>query len=79
MVQRGDGAGLALEAIAELLRGDFDGHVASQPRIVRLVHLAHAARADKREDFVRPEFVAWLELHLGAELSLADQGALSRS
>jgi hypothetical protein len=31
MVQRGDRAGLALEPIAKLLRGNFDGHIALEP------------------------------------------------
>jgi len=26
------------------------------------VHLAHAARTDGREDFIRPQFIAWLSL-----------------
>ena len=58
MVQRGNRPRLALEAIAELLRGNFDGHIAPQPRIVRPIHFAHATSADGREDFVRADFCA---------------------
>jgi len=49
MVEGGHHAGLALEAIAGLLREDFDGHIAPQPRIVRPVHLAYSAPADGGE------------------------------
>jgi hypothetical protein len=31
MVQRGNRAGFALEAITKLLRGNFDGHIAVRP------------------------------------------------
>ena len=58
MIQRGDGLGFALKALAKLLRGDFDGHVAIQSRIVRAIHFAHPAGAERREDFVWPEFRA---------------------
>ena len=50
MIQRGDGVGLALEAFAEALVGNLDRDVAVQPGVARLVDLAHAARADGRED-----------------------------
>ena len=32
MIQRGDGAGFALEAIGKLVRAELDRHVAIQPR-----------------------------------------------
>jgi hypothetical protein len=62
MRQLGDGAGFALEALAEfgILREmfgeDFDGDVAIQPRIASAIHLTHAPRAQRRLDFIRPEF-----------------------
>ena len=59
MIQRRDGARLALEAFAEFGLGDLDRDDAIQARVVGFVHLTHAARADGREDFVRAEFVAW--------------------
>jgi len=61
VVQRGDGAGLAVEPIAELGGGgrrgedDLDGHGAVQPRIAGLVDLAHAACAQLGKDFVGAE------------------------
>ena len=39
----------------EIAREHFDGHVALQARVLRAVHLAHAARADGHENFVRTE------------------------
>ena len=60
MIQRRHGARFPLEPFAELGIGNLDGDVAAQTRIMRLVHLAHPARAH----FVRAEFVAWLERHL---------------
>ena len=37
----------------ERVRQDFDRDVALQPRIARAIHLAHAARAERRNDLVR--------------------------
>ena len=59
MIQRRDGSRFALEAFTELRGGNFDRHVAIQARVVGAIHLAHAARADGRKDFVGAEFVAW--------------------
>jgi hypothetical protein len=59
-----DGACFALEAIAEFRRaGDerrqrLDGDDAVEPRVTRLVDLAHSARADGAEDLVRAEACA---------------------
>ena len=52
MVQRGDGARLALEAVAEPLGGDLHRHFAVQAGIGGAIDLAHAARADLFEDLV---------------------------
>jgi hypothetical protein len=58
MIQRGDGAGFALEALAALrvggkIRGkDFDGDVAAEARIARAIDFAHTAGAEGRDDFV---------------------------
>jgi hypothetical protein len=57
-------AGLALEAgsqiftLGDVFRQDLDGDGAVEPCVAGLVHLTHAAGANGREDFVRPEFVA---------------------
>ena len=58
MIERCHGARLALEAFIEAFGGDFDGHVASQPRIMRAIDFSHAAGADGTEDLVRAEFRA---------------------
>src|SRR5580658_5553445 len=64
MIQRGDGFGFTLEALAELRGGDFDRDVAIQPRVSGAIHLSHAASAEGRKDFVGTESVARRERHL---------------
>jgi hypothetical protein len=64
VIERGDRAGLAREALGELRIGYFDGDVAIQPGIMGAIHFAHTAFAHWAEDFVRPEFVAYGERHL---------------
>ena len=63
VVQRRDRIGFALEALAELRGGNFDGDIAVQPRIARAPDFAHATLAERREDFVRPEFIAGRQGH----------------
>ena len=63
MIQRGDGAGFALEALSETLHRNFDGNVAVQAGIASPVHLAHPALADGPEDFVGAEAGASSESH----------------
>jgi hypothetical protein len=64
MVQRGNGAGFALETLLGLrVRGkmcgqDFDGDGAVEPGIARPIHFAHAAGAQRRLNFIRAEFGA---------------------
>src|SRR5260370_36625699 len=76
MIQRSNRAGFLLEACRMLPLQSLDGDDAVQPRITRLPHLAHAALADGRDDFIRAEFVAWLERHLGvrAKFSRSESG-----
>ena len=56
-----DGTRLTLEALAELRIGgervgqDLDRDGAVEPRVAGLVHLAHAAGAERRDDLVRAE------------------------
>ena len=56
IVQRRDDAGFLLEALARFRIGrqragqDLDGHRAIQPGVTGAVDLAHAARADRRDD-----------------------------
>ncbi len=71
MVERGEQSRLALEARQPLgllreRRGQhLDRHLASQPRVARAVHLAHAAGAERRDDLVGPEPGASGEWHRG--------------
>ena len=58
--QRGDGARLALESRQRIVRvriaeEHFDGDVAMKTAVARAPHLAHPARADPRDDFIRAE------------------------
>ena len=61
MVQAGDRLRFTLEArspdrvVGDAWREDLDGDVAVQPGVARAVDLAHAARADERDDFIRAE------------------------
>ena len=55
MIQRRDGARLALEPLGELLARNLDRDRPAQPRVVRLVDLAHAAGANQRGYFVGTE------------------------
>jgi hypothetical protein len=61
VVQRGGRAGLFLEALEPFLvrsergRKDLDRDVAPEPGVPRAIDLSHAARAERREDLVRPE------------------------
>jgi hypothetical protein len=62
MIQRRDRARFPLEALGELGGGNFDRNGALQPRIARLVHLAHAAFADGRKDLMGPRRVPTSEM-----------------
>ncbi len=61
MIERGKEARLSFETChalpvgSELLGEDFDGDSASQAYVARAIHLAHAADADPRFDFVVAE------------------------
>jgi len=63
VIQWPDRADFALKPISELLCGNLDGNVASDLQVVRLSHLAHPAFAEQRDDFVRAEFCARLQVH----------------
>ena len=60
MIQAGDGFCFAVEALAqfravgEMSGKNLDGDDAVEARIAGLVHLAHSARTDCGENFVRP-------------------------
>jgi hypothetical protein len=55
MVQGGDGAGLAFEAVGEGGLRELDRDRAVETGIAGLPHLSHAARAEGREQFVGSE------------------------
>ena len=61
MVERGERAGLALEAgdafavAREFLGQHLDRHLAPELGVAGAVDLTHASRAEGREDLVRPE------------------------
>src|SRR5262249_18909273 len=60
VIQRGDGARFALEAFGKLLAGNLDSDHAVEAAVAGVVDLPHAARADRRDDLVGSEAVAWL-------------------
>src|SRR5215470_17459085 len=74
MIQRRNCAGFALEALPGLgilreMRGEnLDRNRAVQPRVARAIDLAHAACAQRRLDFIRPELGARGKPHLCAQL-----------
>ena len=59
--ERGDGLRFATEALApafvgrEFIGNDLQREKSIEPRISRLVHLAHASGADEAQDIVRAE------------------------
>ena len=61
MIERRRRAGLLHKARGTVGTGkppgvqQLDGDFAPQARVARLVHFAHAARSDQREDLVRAE------------------------
>jgi hypothetical protein len=60
MVQAGDGLCFALESVAqfgaigEMSRKNLNGDNSIKPGITGFVNLAHSARTDSGENFVRP-------------------------
>ena len=64
IIERRDGTGFALEAIAEFFGGDFDGDGAVEPRIAGTVYFAHPARAQRGENLVRAEAGTGGERHI---------------
>jgi len=64
VVQGGQHLGFAFEAgqpfgiVREGVRKNLDGYFAIELCVPGAIHLAHAARAERRQDFVGAEFVA---------------------
>jgi hypothetical protein len=74
MVERRNGAGLAIETlpgvwiVRKMTRQDFDRDRAIEASVLRAVYLAHTARSERRLNFIRPEFGARGECHPWAQL-----------
>src|SRR5205085_1933885 len=64
MIQCRDRPSLPLEALAEFTLRHFECDAPVQPGVAGLVHFAHTARADRRKNFVRAEFVAYRKGHM---------------
>ena len=73
VVEQRDGTRLALEPGAHfgrrglVLRQHLDRHVATESRVVRAIHLAHAARAERGDDLIGAEPSAGEEHHEGVD------------
>src|SRR5450432_971809 len=69
-----DGAGFALEALAEfrilglVLRDNFDGDIAVQATVVSAINFPHPPGAQRSNNFVRPELKASSKPHSWPEL-----------
>jgi hypothetical protein len=65
VIQRGEHLRFALETrhalgvCGEALRQDFERDVATQLRVARPIHLAHAARAERGENLIGTELGPW--------------------
>ena len=54
---------LRIVAMGDVVGEDFDGHRAVETGVAGLVDFAHPTGADRGEDFIGAEFVAWGERH----------------
>jgi hypothetical protein len=84
VLQLGDGAGLALEALlqvgrgGEVLRQDLDRDLAVEPRIAGAINFTHAARAGGRSDFVWAKPGSGVQRHECPRLAWKGQRAQTR-
>src|SRR6266571_3858133 len=60
VIQSGNRARFALEALRKLLAGNLDSDHAVEARVASFVDFTHAPRADRRDDLVGSESVSWL-------------------
>jgi hypothetical protein len=65
VIERRDGAGLAIKPRRESTFGELQRYVAFELRIPRFPHFPHSARANRRAELVTAEFLSWLEFHVG--------------
>jgi hypothetical protein len=63
VIQRRDGASLALEPVAEASIAGLDGHQAVEASVSCFPHFAHAAGPDQGQNLVRSELRSGLKLH----------------
>ncbi len=74
MIQRRNCPSLALhplfeiEIVGEVCRQNLDGNIAPQPCIASAIHFAHAAGAERRQDFIGTELSARGQGHGCAQL-----------
>src|SRR5262245_30302219 len=77
MIQSGDGFGFAFEPllthriIRNLRRQDFYRYHSFEPCVLRPINLSHSARAQRSDNLIRPEFIAWSEGHRCRDYSSA--------
>ena len=85
MVQCREGLRLPLEprdpipVLEELLRQDFQRDVAVELAVPRPVHLAHPARAQRRENFIGTEPTTDGDRHLNSQVTRSCLGSIRRA
>src|ERR1017187_8891584 len=73
MIQRSQHLRFALKSrepariARECFRQHFDRDVAPELSVMRLIHLAHAARANRRDDFICSKPLAGFQFHEGMD------------
>src|SRR5262249_39637623 len=79
MIERSEKMCFALEPnepiriLREILRQDFDGDFPAELRIACAINLAHAARSERSQDFIRAEKSSFCECHeMGAILDVVE-------
>ena len=65
MVQGRNGAGFALEPLAELFCGNFDRNITAKAGVTRLPHFPHAALADGRKELIGAQAGTSRDSHTG--------------
>src|SRR3970040_555540 len=87
MAERGERPGFALEPLlqgrisGDVRREDFDGDRTVEPRVARAIDFAHPARAEERDNLIRPESSAGRESHVlwWRDYTVNIRGARARS
>ena len=79
VIQSGNRASFQLKTMSVFPVHALDGDDAIQPRVPRLPHLSHPARANAREDLIRTDAISLRQGHDALHDSTARQGALFAS